>query len=111
MLALAHCGGNVNRRSLLRTSLLFGSAARAFSDSRTESSDAETQYGKVRGVSRNGVTVFRAIPYGGATEGGARFLPPAKPAKWSAVREATETGPRCVQGAGNIFLSPIIGEY
>jgi para-nitrobenzyl esterase len=102
----------MNRRSLLRNSLLFGgAAARAFAADRSESLDTETQYGKVRGASRNGVIVFRGIPYGGLTEGAARFLPPSKPAKWTGVRDATETGPRCVQGSGNIFLSPIIGEY
>src|SRR5205807_4105436 len=44
-------------------------------------------------------------------EGAGRFLPPSKPAKWAGIREATETGPRCVQGPGNIFLSPVIGDY
>lgn len=54
--------------------------------------------------------VFRGIPYAGSAEGSARFLPPAKLAPWS-VRDCTTTGPRCIQGSGNIFLSPTIGEY
>ncbi|HZT31966.1 MAG TPA: carboxylesterase family protein [Bryobacteraceae bacterium] len=72
---------------------------------------AETAYGRVRGVSLRGVHIFRGIPYGGPAEGGRRFLPPAKPAKWAGVRDAKVTGPRCVQGPGNILLSPLIGEY
>jgi para-nitrobenzyl esterase len=76
-----------------------------------QSSLAETEYGRVRGASVRGVHIFRGIPYGGPTEGAGRFLPPSKPAKWAGVRDATVTGPRCVQGQGNIFLHPIIGEY
>lgn len=55
--------------------------------------------------------MFRGLPYGGVTEGAGRFLPPSKPATWAGVRDATVTGPRCVQGRGNIFLHPLIGEY
>lgn len=72
---------------------------------------AETECGRVRGASVRGVHIFRGIPYGGPTEGAGRFLPPSRPAKWTGVREATATGPRCVQGPGNIFLDPRIGEY
>jgi para-nitrobenzyl esterase len=68
---------------------------------------ADTTAGKVRGTAANGVTVFRGIPYGKQS----RFLPPSKPEKWTGVRNCTETGPRCIQGPGNIFLSPMIGEY
>jgi para-nitrobenzyl esterase len=71
----------------------------------------ETQYGQVRGVTVQGVHVFRGIPYGGPTEGAGRFLPPSRPATWAGMYEATVNGPRCVQGPGNIFLNPTIGAY
>lgn len=72
---------------------------------------AETASGKIRGASLRDVHIFRGIPYGGPTEAAGRFRPPSKPAKWTGVRDATVTGPRCVQGPGNIFLHPVIGEY
>ncbi len=68
---------------------------------------AETRQGKIRGAEAEGVAVFRGIRYGQAT----RFQAPSKPASWTGVHDATETGARCVQGPGNIFLSPVIGEY
>jgi para-nitrobenzyl esterase len=73
--------------------------------------DAETIYGTVRGYDLNGVSVFRNIPYGGPTEGMARFLPPTKPEKWSGVHDATVNGPRCVQSPGSIFMDKTIGPY
>ncbi len=72
---------------------------------------AETTYGRVRGATVNRVAMFRGIPYGGPTEGAARFLPPTKPEKWCGVRDATVNGPQCVQGPGNIFLNPPLGGY
>jgi para-nitrobenzyl esterase len=110
----------MNRRDLLRNSLSVGVAAlvggqhakpAAASGSVAASTTVETQYGKVRGASVQGVNIFRGIPYGGPSEGAARFLPPSKPAKWAGIRDATQTGPRCVQGAGSIFLNATIGEY
>ncbi|MBM3728869.1 MAG: carboxylesterase/lipase family protein [Acidobacteria bacterium] len=71
----------------------------------------ETTGGRLRGYTVDGVQIFRGIPYAGAVEGAGRFLPPPPPPKWTGVRDATRTGPRCVQGPGNIFLSPVIGEY
>src|SRR6187549_3681598 len=76
-----------------------------------ESPVAETAFGRVRGTSVKGVHIYRGIPYGGPVEGSARFLAPAKPASWTGIRDANVTGPRCVQGPGNLFLSATIGEY
>src|SRR5580698_5954264 len=50
---------------------------------------AETNAGKVRGYTFNGVAIFRGIPYAGPTEGSARFLPPAKAANWIGERDCT----------------------
>ncbi len=75
------------------------------------SSIVETQYGRVRGAVVGGVHIYRGIPYGGPTEGAGRFLPPAKPTSWAGVRDATITGPRCIQPPDNLFLDPVVGEY
>ena len=73
----------------------------------TSNEIAETTAGRVRGMTGNSVTVFRAIPYAKQS----RFLPPNKLDGWTGERDCTRTGLRCVQGPGNIFLSPTIGEY
>lgn len=100
---------NVTRRGVLP---VIGGAALSIPAFATESSPvAETLQGRVRGASVRGVHIFRGLPYGEVKQGSGRFLPPSRPLKWTGVRDATITGPRCVQGRGNIFTSPIIGEY
>jgi len=53
----------------------------------------ETTSGRVRGFSRNGVHIFRGIPYGETTAGAGRFMPPKKAAAWTGVRSSTSWGP------------------
>jgi len=51
-----------------------------------------TRYGKVRGQVRDGVASFLGIPYAASPTGPLRFRPPAPPAAWDGVREASRLG-------------------
>src|SRR5689334_143581 len=48
--------------------------------------------GRVRGLWRGGIAVFRGIPFAAAPEGASRFRPPVPPAGWDGVRDCTEFG-------------------
>ena len=54
---------------------------------------ASTTAGKVRGLTLDGIHVFRSIPYAAPPVGNLRFRPPVPPDPWSDVRDATEFGP------------------
>ena len=49
---------------------------------------ASTVYGRVRGERRDGVTVFRGVPYAATPAGAARFAAPAPPEPWTGIRDA-----------------------
>lgn len=53
--------------------------------------------GTVRGEALEGVAAFKGIPYAAPPVGQRRWKPPAPPAPWKGVREATKFGPACVQ--------------
>jgi para-nitrobenzyl esterase len=57
----------------------------------------ETSAGKIRGYKRNGVYIFKGVPYGASTSGRGRFMPPAKPEPWTGIRNALEYGRICPQ--------------
>ncbi|MEP6961898.1 MAG: carboxylesterase family protein, partial [Acidobacteriota bacterium] len=57
----------------------------------------ETAFGKVRGLSINGVNAFRGMRYGASTAGSRRFLPPEKPMAWTGVQDAFEYGAEAPQ--------------
>ena len=69
----------------------------------------ETRYGKIRGVSNDGVYAFKGIPYGASTAGANRFMPPQKPAAWSGVRDCLEWGPLAPQGKSSANPGPGMG--
>ena len=49
---------------------------------------AETRSGKVRGIVKDGISVFKGIPYAASTAGANRFRAPQPVAAWSGVRDA-----------------------
>ena len=52
----------------------------------------ETSYGKLRGSSEDGLTVFRGVPYAAPPTGDLRFRRPQRPERWAGERSATEFG-------------------
>ncbi|MDO8431893.1 MAG: carboxylesterase/lipase family protein [Candidatus Binatus sp.] len=66
----------------------------------------DTAGGKVRGITEGGINIFKGIPYGAAPNGAHRFMPPARPAPWSGVRDALAFGPRAMQSDDAFALSP-----
>ena len=60
---------------------------------------AQTQYGAVKGVERNGAIEFRGIPYAAAPEGDLRWAMPVQPKAWEGVRDASVFGNACPQQA------------
>ena len=75
------------------TSIAGGGAGRVIaSDAATV---AETTAGKIRGYQRNGVFIFKGVPYGASTAGVRRFKPPAKPEPWKGIRNALQYGRVC----------------
>jgi para-nitrobenzyl esterase len=105
--------GSIDRRSLITTAMkaaiqtaagfgatagLAAKASPAFIRSRIIASASnavvETQSGKVRGYTCNGINAFKGIPYASSM---ARFSPPAKAEPWSGIRSSMNYGPVCPQ--------------
>src|SRR5713226_4691574 len=73
-------------------------AATSCGNSRVIASDktvAATTAGKIRGFRRNGVYIFKGVPYGASTAGKRRFRPPVKPEPWTGIRNALQYGRTC----------------
>jgi para-nitrobenzyl esterase len=57
----------------------------------------QTSNGPVRGSTSGPIQVFKGIRYGAPPTGPLRFMPPQKPAPWTAVADATAFGAPAVQ--------------
>jgi para-nitrobenzyl esterase len=56
---------------------------------------AETTAGKIRGFNRNGIYIFKGVPYGASTAGANRLMPPSQPEPWPGIRNALQYGRVC----------------
>src|SRR5207244_4117845 len=84
----------IDRRKFLGTSaaaLLIGTT-RSWGAEAKPGAVVETMAGKVRGLLVDKVTAFKGIRYGASTAGANRFMPAAKPASWTGVKDAFEWG-------------------
>jgi para-nitrobenzyl esterase len=59
---------------------------------------AQTRSGKVQGLERDGVLVFRGIPYATPPVGPLRWQPPRPEVPWDGIRDATEFSAGSAQG-------------
>ncbi len=72
---------------------------------------AETKNGKVAGENREGVALFRGIPYGSRVDRNRRFQT-AKPAKsWKGVRDCTQNAPINLQIGESVVASQNLQFY
>ncbi len=58
---------------------------------------AQTTSGAVAGERQDGVRIFKGLPYAAPPVGQGRWRPPAPPASWSDVRQATRFAAACPQ--------------
>jgi para-nitrobenzyl esterase len=70
----------------------------------TEKAIAETTSGKIEGVFRKGLYVFRGVPFAAPPVGRKRWLPPEPLKPWAGVRPAVTFGPTCPQVPMEISL-------
>jgi para-nitrobenzyl esterase len=62
-----------------------------------EATVVEITSGKIRGYKRDGVYIFKGVPYGASTSGNRRFMPAAEPEPWTGIRNALAYGRVCPQ--------------
>lgn len=87
-------------KTLLISTALFAGVAGFASAAGSGTPEVRVAEGIVRGQVRDGVAVFRSIPYAAPPVGPLRFRPPQPAKGWNGVREAIEDGPACPQMAG-----------
>lgn len=62
--------------------------------------------GRVEGVLRRGLRMWRGIPYAATTAGENRFRSPQPVEPWDGVRDASQFGPIAPQDRGSLFFGP-----
>jgi para-nitrobenzyl esterase len=58
---------------------------------------AEVFEGKLKGIRKDGVCLFKGVPYAGSLSGDRRFKRPAKLERWTGVRDALQLGAPSIQ--------------
>lgn len=93
----ARPGAMAARRTLPRLAFLAAALLAAAPSHATAGPLVAAPAGAVRGSERDGVRVFKGIPYAQPPVGSARWRPPAPLPAWRGERDATRFGAACVQ--------------
>ena len=72
-------------------------------DPRLNSGVVGTESGAVRGLVAPDHLLFQGVPYAAPPVGELRWQLPIPPPPWEGVRDASKSGPRCVQDSSNDF--------
>ena len=91
--------------------LLPGAANQAFAQDRwltTIGGVASTQYGRVRGLVKDGVQQFWSVPYGAPTSGANRFMPPQPPTPWNGIRDHFQIEYATLIEPGAVEPAPVV---
>ena len=102
-----------NRRVKLVIALaiaLFGATGLASAQTAKPTPVVHVVDGDVRGVVVVGVHEFLGIPYAAPPVGELRWRPPAKPAPWAGILEATKFANFCPQQQRGVFAAPSVTE-
>lgn len=68
----------------------------------------EIKDGKLQGVERNGMVMFKNIPYAAPPIGDLRWRPPQPVQSWSGVRDASRYGSACMQPLLDGFTNELV---
>ncbi|MFI8193031.1 carboxylesterase/lipase family protein [Streptomyces sp. NPDC085946] len=74
-----------------------------------EGPTATTRYGQVRGEAGETAHSYLGLPYAAPPVGPLRWRPPARPARWAGVRDATAPGNPCMQRPGSTPWGDLAG--
>ncbi len=97
-LFVATAAGSLATGSLTNAAVLTSGDQRSVGTLSSGSADVVmTTAGQVAGYSRDGVHIFKGVPYGASTGGQARFKPPQPVTAWNGVRSSRAYGPVCPQ--------------
>ncbi len=69
------------------------------------------EQGEAQGSVRDGVRVFRSLPYAAAPVGERRWRAPQPAPAWQGVRDATHAGPLCMQNTQGAEWGPWTGNF
>lgn len=92
-------------------SLILASALMLGACTQIDPALVRVEQGEARGVVRDGVRIFRSLPYAAPPTGDLRFRAPQPAPAWEGTRDATAPGPLCTQNAGGAAWGPWTGAF